>query len=153
MRSLAYSIFCSYARPTTLLLKQERSMHVLRGASSVSKSIDQSLASRCNSLTRTSELRVRQIIVAIYAWLSLRDTSSRRATNSEEFGVFNTLILCTSRHFTSETIVHHDRARLCHTACAGFLRTIRIIEGIEETMRSKSSVFNICEVKIKLLHN
>ena len=33
-------------------------------------SIDLSLASCCNSLTQTSELRVRQFIIAILAWLS-----------------------------------------------------------------------------------
>ena len=52
-----------------------------------STSIDMSLASCCNSLTRTSELRVRQFIVAIFAWLSLRGTSHWRATNSEECNV------------------------------------------------------------------
>ena len=67
----------------------------------VSTLIDQSLASNCNALTRTSELTVRQFMVAIYAWLSLRDTSSMRAFNSEEFGVFNILFLCTSHHLTS----------------------------------------------------
>ena len=52
-----------------------------------STSIDMSLASCCNSLTRISELRVRQFIVAIFAWLSLRATSPWRATNSEECDV------------------------------------------------------------------
>ena len=54
---------------------------------SASTSIDMSLASCCNSLTRTSELRVRQFIVAIFAWFSLRGTSLLRATNSEECDV------------------------------------------------------------------
>ena len=48
-----------------------------------STSIDLSLAGFCKSLTRTSELRVRQVIVAIFAWLSLQNTSPWRATNSE----------------------------------------------------------------------
>ena len=49
-----------------------------------STSIGLSLASCCNYLTQTSEIRVRQFIVAIFAWLSLRDTSPWRATSSEE---------------------------------------------------------------------
>ena len=49
--------------------------------------IDMSLASCCNSLTRTSEIRVRQFIVAIFAWFCLRGTSLWRATNSEECDV------------------------------------------------------------------
>ena len=46
-----------------------------------------SLASWCNSLTQTSEIRMRQFIVAIFAWLNLRDTSPWLATNSEECDV------------------------------------------------------------------
>ena len=52
-----------------------------------STSIDMSLANCGNSLTRTSELRVRLFIVALFTWLSLQDVSLCRATNSEEFDV------------------------------------------------------------------
>ena len=66
------------------------------------------------------------------------------------FGVIDILFSCTPRLFTSETMVHHDRARLYHTACGGFLRTIRSSEGIgEETKHTKCSLFNMYEVKIK----
>ena len=60
--------------------------------------IDLSLASCCNYLTLTSELRVLQFIVAIFAWLSLRELSPWRATNREEysmlFGVIDFFLAC-----------------------------------------------------------
>ena len=59
-----------------------------------STSINLSLASCCNYLARTSELRVRQFIVAIFAWLCLWDRSPWRATNSEGCDVWRNRYLC-----------------------------------------------------------
>ena len=39
-------------------------------------------------------------------------------------GVYNTLFHSMRHLFTSETMAHHGRARLYHTACSGSLRTI-----------------------------
>ena len=50
------------------------------------------------------------------------------------FGGISILFSCTPHLFTSETMEHLDRARRCHTACGGSLWTIRISEGIEESM-------------------
>ena len=44
----------------------------------------------------------------------MRDASPWRVTNDEEcdvVGVIDILFSCTPDHFTSETLVHHDRAR------------------------------------------
>ena len=45
-----------------------------------------------------------------HAWLSMLDTSPRRAYNSEEskfIFVINILFSCTPQHISSETMVHH----------------------------------------------
>ena len=54
------------------------------------------------------------------------------------------LLSCTPHLFTSQTMVHRDRTRWCHTACGGFLCTTRSSEGIvEETKHTKCSLFKI----------
>ena len=77
--------------------------------------LDLSLASCCNSLTRISELIMRQFIDALLTWLSLRDTSLWRAINNEECDVvwrnLYFLFSCTPRFITSETMVCNDRSK------------------------------------------
>ena len=73
-----------------------------------STSIDMLLNGCCNSLTQTSEHRVRQFTVTIFTWLSLR------ATNNEERDVvWHNRYSCFLAHLdsTSETMVHYDRTR------------------------------------------
>ena len=70
------------------------------------------------------------------------DTKIWRETSREEIGVIDNLHSCTPHLFTSETLVHHDRERLYHTACGDSPSSIRSSEGIEETMRTNLVLSN-----------
>ena len=50
-------------------------------------------AINCNFSNLTSELRMRQFIITVFDWLSLRDTSRSRATNNENYIIYTILFL------------------------------------------------------------